>query len=92
MVFLPLYLPKSSLLQDWRRGVAALSLWVAGQALWLQQGYELEFLGKSSFVPGLWLASVAFFIVNCWILGIIVQDIGSPKTAANGDPKPKKDR
>jgi phosphatidylinositol glycan class M len=46
-----------------------------GQALWLQQGYNLEFLGKSTFVPGLWAASAAFFLINCWILGLIVADI-----------------
>lgn len=56
------------------------------QALWLQQGYELEFLGKSTFVPGLWLASMVFFAVNCWILGIIVSDIGS-ESAASANPE-----
>lgn len=56
------------------RGIAALLLWVLGQAAWLQQGYELEFLGVSTFFPGMWLASSAFFLVNCWILGIIITD------------------
>lgn len=74
MVFLPFYLPFSTLLQRPRAGIIALVLWVAGQALWLQQGYELEFLGESTFVPGLWLASVVFFLVNCCILGIVVDD------------------
>nr|POE77702.1 gpi mannosyltransferase 1 [Quercus suber]POE77713.1 gpi mannosyltransferase 1 [Quercus suber] len=76
MVFLPFYLPNSSLLRKPWLGGTALLLWIAGQAIWLQQGYELEFLGRSTFVPGLWLATVFFFIVNCWILGIIVDDIG----------------
>lgn len=76
MVFLPLYLPRSSFLRNKRLGLAALSLWVAGQAAWLQQGYELEFLGKSTFVPGLWLSSLAFFLINCWILGVIIEDVG----------------
>lgn len=75
MVFLPLYLPDSSLLRRPIRGSVALGFWIAGQAVWLQQGYALEFLGKSTFVPGLWAASIAFFVVNCWILGIIVDDI-----------------
>jgi len=28
-------------------------------------------------VPGLWGAGLAFFAVNCWILGIVVSDIGA---------------
>jgi GPI mannosyltransferase 1 subunit M len=76
MVLLPLYLPRSSFLKNKRLGVAALALWVVAQGLWLQQGYELEFLGRSSFLPGLWLASLGFFLVNCWILGIIISDVG----------------
>lgn len=56
-------------------GGAALALWVATQGAWLQQAYNLEFLGRSTFVPGLWRASLAFFLVNCWILGIIIGDL-----------------
>ncbi|KAL3958452.1 hypothetical protein ACCO45_006614 [Purpureocillium lilacinum] len=74
MIFLPLYLPRSSLLRNPKLGVTALVLWVASQGAWLQQGYELEFLGKSTFFPGLWLSSLGFFLVNCWILGIIISD------------------
>ncbi|KAI1758921.1 glycosyltransferase family 50 protein [Hypoxylon sp. FL1150] len=75
MVFLPLYLPNSSLLRHPRLGLSALALWVATQGLWLQQAYFLEFLGQSTFFPGLWVASLAFFLVNCWILGIFVDDL-----------------
>ncbi|KAH6991072.1 glycosyltransferase family 50 protein [Ilyonectria sp. MPI-CAGE-AT-0026] len=82
MVFLPLYLPYSSLLRYPKLGVAALSLWVVSQAAWLQQGYQLEFLGISTFFPGLWLASLGFFLVNCWILGIIISD-GAQITVPN---------
>ncbi|KAH6609401.1 gpi mannosyltransferase [Trichoderma cornu-damae] len=74
MIFLPLYLPGSSMLRVPRRGITALLLWVLGQAAWLQQGYQLEFLGISTFFPGMWLASLVFFLVNCWILGIIISD------------------
>ena len=74
LVFLPLYLPQSQFIKHPVRGVEALILWISGQALWLQQGFELEFRGKSTFVPGLWLASLAFFGINVWILGIIVED------------------
>ncbi|TGJ82695.1 hypothetical protein E0Z10_g6091 [Xylaria hypoxylon] len=78
MVFLPLYLPNSSLLRKPVLGVTALALWVLTQGLWLQQGYNLEFLGLSTFVPGLWLSSLAFFAVNCFILGLIIDDLGTP--------------
>jgi GPI mannosyltransferase 1 subunit M len=75
LIFLPLYLPDSSFIAKPRVGVTALVAWVASQALWLQQGYELEFLGKSTFVPGLWISSLLFFAANVWILGIIVEDV-----------------
>ncbi|KAK4153339.1 family 50 putative glycosyltransferase [Chaetomidium leptoderma] len=76
MVLLPLYLPQSSFLRHKRLGMAALALWVVAQGLWLQQGYRLEFLGRSAFLPGLWLASLGFFLVNCWILGVVIGDVG----------------
>ncbi|KAI7775880.1 hypothetical protein LA080_006130 [Diaporthe eres] len=78
LIFLPLYLPRSSFLRNAKLGIAALLLWVLTQAAWLQQGYELEFLGESTFVPGLWSSSLGFFLANCWILGVIVGDIGGP--------------
>lgn len=95
MVFLPFYLPNSSFWRKPRLGIAALVLWVLGQAAWLQQGFELEFMGKSTFVPGLWLAGIAFFLINCWILGVIVADIGSSgatTVSPSAGGKLKKDR
>ncbi|ORY57924.1 GPI mannosyltransferase 1 [Pseudomassariella vexata] len=80
MVFLPLYLPNSSPLQKPKLGLSALVLWVATQAAWLQQGYNLEFLGQSTFVPGLLYSSLAFFLVNCWILGLIISDFEKSAT------------
>lgn len=80
MVLLPLYLPHSSFLRNKIQGITALGLWVASQGLWLHQGYELEFLGNSSFLPGLWLASLGFFLVNCWVLGIIIGDLRDVKS------------
>ncbi|KJZ78133.1 GPI mannosyltransferase 1 [Hirsutella minnesotensis 3608] len=74
MIFLPLYLPGSSLIRKPALGISALALWVVGQGAWLHQGYQLEFLGKSTFFPGLWLSSLGFFLINCWILGIIIRD------------------
>jgi phosphatidylinositol glycan class M len=82
MVFLPFYLPRSTLLQKPKVGIAAAVLWVATQALWLQQGFQLEFLGKSTFFPGLWVASQLFYLTNTWILGIILSDIGKNSRGA----------
>jgi GPI mannosyltransferase 1 subunit M len=76
MVFLPFYLPSSSLLVRPNLGLAAATLWILAQGLWLQQGFQLEFLGQSTFVPGLWISSLLFYLTNTWILGIIVSDIG----------------
>jgi GPI mannosyltransferase 1 subunit M len=53
------------------------------QGIWLHQGFRLEFLGISSFFPGLWLASLGFFAVNVWILGIIVSDVASLQLPAS---------
>ncbi|KAF2275976.1 GPI mannosyltransferas-like protein 1 [Westerdykella ornata] len=75
LIFLPFYLPHSTLLHSRPIGLTALTLWVLGQFFWLQQGYQLEFLGRSTFVPGLWMASLAFFVVNAGILGVVVRDV-----------------
>lgn len=58
-----------------RIGALALASWVLGQAAWLGFGFQLEFLGMSSWL-GLWGTSALFFSINCWLLGIIVQDGG----------------
>jgi phosphatidylinositol glycan class M len=96
MVFLPFYLPDSSLLRRPALGITALASWIVGQALWLQQGYNLEFLGRSTFIPDLWAASAAFFLINCWILGLIVADIraggAGSKQSQTASQKEKKTR
>ncbi|KAK8170778.1 GPI mannosyltransferase [Phyllosticta citrichinensis] len=89
LVFLPFYLPNSSLLKKPRKGIAALLLWILGQALWLQQGYELEFLGRSTFARGLWSSSVFFFLINTWILGVIISDVGNSRPALTSTPAKK---
>ncbi|KAI6247137.1 GPI mannosyltransferase [Erysiphe necator] len=76
IVFIPFYLPKSSLLSRKYLGSLVVILWIVTQAIWLHQAYQLEFLGRSTFIPGLWLSSILFFFVNSWILGIIIKDIG----------------
>ena len=91
LIFLPLYLPNSSLLRRPTLGITALSLWVLGQAVWLHQGYHLEFLGKSTFVPGLFAVSLAFFAINCWILGIVVGDVIEKESSGTSITTDKKD-
>ncbi|KAK6538530.1 GPI mannosyltransferase 1 [Orbilia ellipsospora] len=80
LVLLPFYLPHSSLLRNSTKGIVALVLWVATQGAWLGLAYGLEFEGANTFWPGLWGAAAAFFIVNCWILGVAVGDIGKIST------------
>lgn len=88
LIFLPLYLPNSRLLKKPWLGFLALVAWVAGQAYWLYEGYKLEFLGEQAFVPGLWYAGLVFFAVNCWILGLMMDDISSwPRPKAVGNKK-----
>ncbi|KAL8781421.1 MAG: hypothetical protein Q9213_006004 [Squamulea squamosa] len=77
LILLPFYLPYSSFLSSPRLGILALTLWISTQALWLHQAYRLEFLGLSTFVPGLFISGLLFFAVNVWILGIMVEDIGA---------------
>jgi phosphatidylinositol glycan class M len=62
------------------------------QAFWLQQAYQLEFLGKSTFVPGLFVAGLVFFAVNCWILGIMVKDMGDESGPKQEESKAMKPR
>ncbi|KAL1612063.1 GPI mannosyltransferase 1 [Paraconiothyrium brasiliense] len=80
MMFLPYYLPESTLLRSRPVGISALILWVLGQVFWLQQGFQLEFNGHSTFVLGLWLSGIFFFIVNVGILGIIIRDVKSKES------------
>lgn len=107
MMFLPYYLPESTLLASRSTGITALALWVLGQVrrkrfsvlfqancmqvFWLQQGFQLEFNGRSTFVPGLWASSILFFLVNVGILGIIIRDVRekAPSTGEIKSPKKK---
>jgi phosphatidylinositol glycan class M len=89
MMFFPYYLPTSTLLTSPRIGISALALWILGQAAWLQQGFQLEFNGHSTFVPGLWLSSIALFLVNVGILGIVIYDTKSSKSTERNVLKKK---
>jgi phosphatidylinositol glycan class M len=84
MMFLPYYLPDSTLLQSPKIGISALVCWILGQFAWLQQGFQLEFNGHSTFVPGLWASGIMFFLVNVGILGIIIHDTKSKTRTVTG--------
>ncbi|KAI4176047.1 MAG: hypothetical protein LQ343_001329 [Gyalolechia ehrenbergii] len=77
LILLPFYLPDSSLLANPSLGITALLLWAGAQAFYLHQAYSLEFLGRSTFIPGLFISGLVFFAVNIWILGIMIGDIGA---------------
>jgi phosphatidylinositol glycan class M len=87
MMFLPYYLPGSTLLQSQIVGTTALTAWIVGQVAWLQQGFQLEFNGHSTFVPGLWLSSIVFFLVNVGILGVIIHDTRTRREGVKAEGK-----
>lgn len=51
-----------------------LGSWIGAQALWLSTAYELELLGRPVFRE-LWLAGVAFFIVNVGLVWILIDQL-----------------
>jgi phosphatidylinositol glycan class M len=77
MVLLPFYCSsftftnKTALI----KALVALFLWVASQALWIRNGYLLEFLGVPTFYPGLFVATMLLFVVNCWGLGMFINNL-----------------
>ncbi|KAF1841885.1 glycosyltransferase family 50 protein [Cucurbitaria berberidis CBS 394.84] len=83
MMFLPYYLPDSTLLRSPSIGITALLAWVLGQVAWLQQGFQLEFNGYSTFVPGLWASGILFFLVNVGILAVIISDTKAKTDASS---------
>ncbi|KAG2235634.1 hypothetical protein INT48_008510 [Thamnidium elegans] len=62
----PLILPSSNINFKWK-GLMLVIAWAAGQGLWLNYAYQLEFLGQNTFLQ-LWIAGTSFFIINCWIV------------------------
>jgi phosphatidylinositol glycan class M len=76
--FLPLVIPRLLPAPDSSGGISAMkgglmvALWVAAQALWLSQGYRLEFLGEGVFVE-LWTSGVIMLGINAWLVVSLVN-------------------
>ena len=73
LILLPFWLSGTKL--SLRRLLVMLVVWFGAQALWLYEGYELEFVGLARFFPGLFLGSVVFLLANVWIVGECVCDM-----------------
>lgn len=67
--FLPQVLPRLRL--STKEAVLMTIVWIGSQAIWLTIAYRLEFLGEAVFLE-LWLASILFFLSNCWIVSKIL--------------------
>lgn len=76
--FLPLVIPRLLPGLDVGTGISAMkgitmvALWVGGQALWLSQGFRLEFLGEEVFLE-LWASGVIMLGINAWLVVALVQ-------------------
>lgn len=42
-------------------------VWIGTQALWLNEAYKLEILGRNVFFE-LWVRGLIYVIGNCWVL------------------------
>lgn len=84
--FIPLLVKKIKLSILEFIGVA--TIWIATQAIWLSQGYRLEFLGEPVFKL-VWLSSLAFLIGNSWIIGMLI--VGYSRSSLPGSRSRRKD-
>ncbi|CAN6668208.1 GPI mannosyltransferase 1 [Trichomonascus vanleenenianus] len=77
MVLVPFYGPGFFGASRRRKSIVAffVLLWVVAQALWINEAYKLEFLGESTFYPGLYVVTLLFFAVNCIGLGLFIQEM-----------------
>ncbi|CAO3694745.1 unnamed protein product [Umbelopsis ramanniana] len=72
LCLLPLVLPSTKISFRWL-GLCLIVCWVVTQAAWLYFAYHLEFEGENTFFS-LWLAGLAFFGSNCWIVVALINN------------------
>ncbi|XP_052233550.1 GPI mannosyltransferase 1-like isoform X3 [Dreissena polymorpha] len=70
LCLLPLILPMLTGITR-LKAVAMVTLWFAGQGIWLLPAYLLEFEGMNTFLY-IWAAGLAFFLINCYIMHTIM--------------------
>ena len=70
LLLLPLIMPRLSMSPG--KAVMTVAVWVLSQALWLWNGFRLEFLGENVFLA-LWVSSLAYVAGHGWVLGQIID-------------------
>ncbi|KAG8752662.1 GPI mannosyltransferase 1 [Serendipita sp. 396] len=75
--FLPLVIPHLSTSTkgggvSMYKALLMIAVWVGAQALWLSQGYLLEFLGNNVF-PQLWASGLIMLAANSWIVASLIS-------------------
>ncbi|KAJ4487785.1 GPI mannosyltransferase 1 [Lentinula aciculospora] len=78
LLLLPLVLPCVSMSQT--KAVACVTVWVAVQAMWLYEAYNLEFLGSNVF-HGLWIIGLIYVAGNCWVVAQLMQSYDTDVTS-----------
>ncbi|KAI8998405.1 PIG-M-domain-containing protein [Gaertneriomyces semiglobifer] len=71
LCLLPLIIPNSKLRHSPAKAAVLILAWVAAQAIWLSQAYEVEHLGNARFKE-LWMAGSLLYLVGVWILASVI--------------------
>lgn len=81
LLLLPLLIPQLHM-ATWRAGLYT-GVWIGIQALWLAEGYRLEFLGQDVFVS-LWIRSLIYVLGNCWIIAGVMDSYAQTPLEIDG--------
>lgn len=74
LALLPPFLVNSKLIN--KKGIILLTGWIVTQALWLFNGWRLEFKGTPDiFTTGLFVSSALFFLWNVYIVSELINDV-----------------